>query len=141
MHSTVWKALHNFKIKRAQEARHYQFFFQNLQNYEIFEIFEMFKSNSWINVYYKTVLVVLRLLVLFSTGINFLGKFVAKTQNYQIKLKFCTKTNSKMQSSIVMFIFLFSTGNTFLGKSGLKNHNFQSELKFCTRLIWICRIM
>ena len=31
LHSAVWKALYNFKIKRAQEARHNQFFFQNIQ--------------------------------------------------------------------------------------------------------------
>ena len=36
LHSAVWKALYNFKIKRAQEARHNQFFFQNVQNNEIF---------------------------------------------------------------------------------------------------------
>ena len=53
LYSAVWKALHNVKIKRAQEARHNQFFFQNVQNNEIFEIFKMLKNNSWINVYYK----------------------------------------------------------------------------------------
>ena len=31
--------------KRAQEARHNQFFFQHIQNNEIFEIFKMFKNN------------------------------------------------------------------------------------------------
>ena len=36
--AVVLKALYNFKIKRAQEARHNQFFFQNIQNNEIFEI-------------------------------------------------------------------------------------------------------
>ena len=50
--TVVWKALYNFKIKRAQEARHNQFFFQNVQNNEIFEIFKMFKNNSGINFYY-----------------------------------------------------------------------------------------
>ena len=44
MHSAVWKALHKFQIKRAQEARDKQFSFQNVQNNEIFEIFEMFKN-------------------------------------------------------------------------------------------------
>ena len=42
----VWKALYNFKIKRAQEARHNLFFFENFQNNEVFETFKMFKSNS-----------------------------------------------------------------------------------------------
>ena len=51
LHSAAWKALYSFKIKRSQEARHNQFFFQNILINEIFEIFKMFK-NSWINVYY-----------------------------------------------------------------------------------------
>ena len=52
LHSAVWKALRNFKIKRDQEPRHNQFFFQNVQNNEIFEIFKMFENNSWINIYF-----------------------------------------------------------------------------------------
>ena len=40
------KALYNFKIKRAQEARHNQFLFQNIQENEIFEILKAFKNNS-----------------------------------------------------------------------------------------------
>ena len=31
LHSAVWKALYNFKIKRTQEAKHNKFFFQNVQ--------------------------------------------------------------------------------------------------------------
>ena len=51
---SIWTVLLEklFKIMRAQEARHNQFFFQNIQNNEIFEIFKMFKNNSWINIYY-----------------------------------------------------------------------------------------
>ena len=52
LHSAVWKALRNFKIKRDQEPRHNQFFFQNVQNNEIFEIFKMLENNSWINIYF-----------------------------------------------------------------------------------------
>ena len=48
--TAVWKALYNFKIKRAQEAKNNQFFLQIVQNNEIFEIFKMFKNNRWINV-------------------------------------------------------------------------------------------
>ena len=74
LHSPVWKALYNFKIKRAQETRHNKFFFQNVQNNEIFEIFKMSKNNSWINIYHtKSTLVALGLVVLFSTGITFFG--------------------------------------------------------------------
>ena len=35
-----------FKIKRTQEARHNQFFFQKLPSNEILEIFKVFKNNS-----------------------------------------------------------------------------------------------
>ena len=44
LQNAVFKALYHFKIRRAQEARHNQFFFQNVQNNEIFEIFKMFKN-------------------------------------------------------------------------------------------------
>ena len=66
LHSPIWKALYSFKIKRAQEASHNQFFFQNVQINEIFEIFKMFKN--------------------------------------MFKVKFEIKTNSNMQSSIVVSI-------------------------------------
>ena len=103
----VWKTLYNFKIKRAQEARHNQSFFQNFQNNEIFEIFKMFKNNSWINIYYTKSkrLQSLDCLFCFQLEIPFSGKFGPKTQNYWFKLKFCTQTNSNMQNSIVMFTF------------------------------------
>ena len=42
----VWKALFNFKIKRAQEAIQNQFFFQIVQDNETFKVFKMFKNNS-----------------------------------------------------------------------------------------------
>ena len=51
-------------------------------------------------------LVVLRLIFVFSTGNNFLGgKFSPKTQNCQFKLKFGIKTNSYMQNSMMIFAF------------------------------------
>ena len=51
-------------------------------------------------------LVVLRLIFVFSTGTNFLGgKFSPKNQNCQFKLKFGTKTNSYMQNSMMIFAF------------------------------------
>ena len=75
LHSAVWKALCNFKVKRAQETRDTQFLFQNVKNNEILEIFKIFKNNRWINVYYTKMqtLVVLGLLVLFSTGCTLFG--------------------------------------------------------------------
>ena len=92
---SIWTVLLEklFKIMRAQEARHNQFFFKNIQNNEIFEIFKMFKSNSaefkftkqkakgcspWIAC------------SLFDWKYLFLGKFGKKTQSYQFKLKLCT---------------------------------------------------
>ena len=90
--TVVWKALYNFKVKRALEARHNQFFFQNFQNNEISETFKMFKNNSWINVYYTKSkhLQSLDCLFCFQLEIPFLSKFDPKTRNYQFKLKFCT---------------------------------------------------
>ena len=41
----------------------------------------------------------------FSWKYVFLGKFGPKTQNYQFKLKFFTKTSSNMHNSIVIFTF------------------------------------
>ena len=71
----VWKALYKFKIKRAQEARHNQFFFQYFQNNEIFETLKMFKNTSWINVYYTKSkrLQSLSCLFCFQLEITFLG--------------------------------------------------------------------
>ena len=36
----------------------------------------------------------------------FFGKFGPKSQNYQLKLKFVTETNSNMQNSMMLFSFL-----------------------------------
>ena len=141
--TAVWKALYNFKIKRAHEARHNQLFFQNFLNNEIFDIFKNFKNNSWIKVYYTKSkrLQSLDCLFCFQLKMPFLGKFGPKTQNYQFKLKFCTQTNSNMQISIVMFTFsVFDLKYLFWENLVQKNQNCQSELKFRTRLIWICRI-
>ena len=48
--------------------------------------------------------------------ISFLGKFGPKNQKFQLRLKFCTQTNSNMQNSMVMLIFLLSTGSTLSGQ-------------------------
>ena len=139
LHSAVWKTLYNFKIKRAQEARHNKLFFQNVQNNEIFEIFKMFRNNSWIKVYHTKTLVVLGLFVLFSTGNTFLSKFGPKNQNCQFELKFRTRliwTCRIILKICAVHFFCFRPEKPFLDKSGKKNQNCQQ--KFGTkRLIWI----
>ena len=117
LHSAVWKALYNFKIKRAQEERYNQFFFKNIPNNEIFEIFKMCKNNSWINVYYT------KSKRLINSSWNFVPRLI---QICRI-LWWCS-------------LFLFCTRITFLGKFGPKNQNFLNP-KFLTRLIWIYRII
>ena len=92
LHSAVGKTLYNFKIKRAQKARHNQFFFHNVQNNGTFEVFEMFKDNIWINVYYKksNCLQFIDCLFCLQLEMAFSDKSGPKTQNYQFKMKFCT---------------------------------------------------
>ena len=46
--------------------------------------------------------------LVFESKYPFLGKFGPKSQNYQLKLKFGTYTNSNMQNSIVVFTFSVS---------------------------------
>ena len=143
LHSAVWKALYNFKIKRAQEARHNQYFFLNIQNNELFEIFKMFsttveltfttqKANScspwtacsvfnWKYLFWENSVQKLKII---SLSWNFVSRLI---QICRIP-RWCS-------------LFMFLSGNTFLGRFGPKNQNFQFGLKFRTRLIWICRIM
>ena len=118
MHSAVWKALYNFKIKRAKEARYNHFFFQNVQNNEIFKIYKMFKTNRWISVYYT------KSKHLISLTWNFVPRLI---QICRIPW-WCS-------------LFQFSTRNTFLGKFGPKNQNCQRSWYFVPRLIWICGIV
>ena len=63
---------------------------------------------------------------------SFLGKFGAKNQNCQFKQKFVTRSNSKMQDSLVI-TSQFLTGNTFMGKFGPENQNCQFKLKIGTK--------
>ena len=87
--TVVWKDLYNFKIKRAQEARHDLFFFQNVQNNETFEIFKMFKDNSWINAYHTKSkrLYSLDCLFCFQLEIPFLGKFGLKILKLSVQVE------------------------------------------------------
>ena len=124
--TVVWKALYNFKIKRAQEARHNQFFFQNVQNNEIFEIFKMFKNSSWINAYYTKSkrLSSLDCLFYFRLEIPFLGvNLVQKFKIISLSLNFVPRLIQTWRIPWWSSLFLFSTGNTFLGEFGRKNQH------------------
>ena len=77
-----------YTIKRAQEARQNQFFFQNVQNNEIFEIFKIFKNIFKVKFDTKTdsnmqhSMLVSILSVLDSKATLF-GKFGPKNRNCQ----------------------------------------------------------
>ena len=79
--------------------------------------------------------------LVFESKYPFLGKFGPKSQNYQLKLKFGTYTNSNMQNSMVMFILsVFDWKYPFWA-------NLVQKIKIVTlcwnlvpRLIRICRI-
>ena len=140
--TVVWKALYNFKIKRAQEARHNQFFFQNFQSNEIFEIFNMFRNNSWINVYYTKSKRLQSWLFCFQLEIPFFGvNLVQKLKIISLSWNFVLRLIQIRRIPSSCSLFLFSSGNTFLGKFDPKNQSCQFELKLRTSLIWICRFM
>ena len=106
MHSGAWwKALHiASNIKRAQEARHDQFFFQNVENNEI-EIFKLFENNSWINLYDSKSL--RRLLVLFSTENTFFGKFGPKIKVVSLSWNFVPRLIQKCRIPWWCSLFFF----------------------------------
>ena len=143
LHSAVSKALNNFKIRRAQEARNNQFFFQFFQNNELFEIFKMFKKAVELTFTIQkanvcspwTACSVLNWKFFFWINLVQKLKVISLSWNFVPRLiQIC-----KVQWSCSLF--LFPTGSTFLGKFGPKNQNCQFELKFCTTLTWISRIM
>ena len=73
--------------------------------------------------------------------IPFLGKFSPKSQNYQLKLKFGTYTNSNMQNSIMLFsFFVFEWKYPFWANLVQKVKIISWSLNLVARLIRICRI-
>ena len=146
LHSVVWKALCNFKIKN---------------NDETFEIFKIIKNNSWINVSYTKSKRLQSLDCLFCVQLEilFLGKFGPKNQNY-FELKFRTRLIqiAELYRKYVVFTFSVLEQKTLLrqiwskkSKLSVKAENWYPEanlnmlvpnnqncwfkLKFCTRLI------
>ena len=138
LHSDL-KILYDFKIKRGQEQRHNQFFFQNLQSNEIFEIFKMFKNNSWINVYCTKVNAYTPWTAcsVFNWKYLFWVNLVQKLKIISLSWNFVPRLIQICRIPWWCLLFLFSTGHTFLGKFAPENQNWQ----FRTRLIWICRTM
>ena len=73
--------------KRSQEARHNQFFFQNVQNNETFEIFKMIKNMFKVNFDTKINSNMQKFRLKIAT---LFGKFWPKNRNCQLKLKIGT---------------------------------------------------
>ena len=132
LHSAAWKDLYNFKINRAQDARHNQFFFQNVRNNEIFKTFKMFKTTIELMLttqkahacspFCCVVLCCVGLVFLFLTGKTFLGaKLVQKLKTVSLSWNFVPRLIQIFRILWRCSIFLFLTGNTFVGKFGLKN--------------------
>ena len=141
--TVVWKALHNFEIKRAQEARHDQFFVQNVQN------MRSLRSSKCLETTVELTFTIQKANAcspwtacsVFDWKYLFLVSLVQKLKITSLSWNFAPRL---IQISTIPWwcsLFLFLTENTYLGKFGPKNQNCQFELKFLTRLIWICRIM
>ena len=108
LHSDVWKALYNFKIKTAQTAKNNQFLFQNYQNNEIFEIFKMFKNNCWTTFTTQKAKAwsPWTACSVFDWKYHFLVNLIKTVrEKCQFKLKFSSLTNLNMQNSMLMFTF------------------------------------
>ena len=141
--TVVWKALHNFEIKRAQEARHDQFFVQNVQNMRYLRSSKCLETTvQWTFTIQKAnACSPWTACSVFDWKYLFLVSLVQKLKIASLSWNFAPRL---IQISTIPWwcsLFLFLTENTYLGKFGPKNQNCQFELKFPTRLIWICRIM
>ena len=139
LHSAVWKALYNFKIKRAQEARHNQYFLK------MFKIMKSLRSSKCLKTTVELTFTTQKANAcspwtacsVFNWKYLFWVNLVQKI----ISWNFVPRLVQICRIPRWCSLFLFSTGNIFLGKFGPKNQNWQFVLKFRTRLIWICTIM
>ena len=122
LHSAVWKALYYFKIKKAQEARHSQFFFQNIQNREIFKTFEMLKTTVELTLTTQKA----NACSLWTACSDFNWKYlfwVNLVQNLKIislSWNFVHRLTQTCRIPWWYSLFLFSTENTFWSNFGLK---------------------
>ena len=134
--TVVCKALYNFKIKRAHEARHNQFFFQNFQNNEINEIFKMFKNTVELTFTNQkanacspwTACSVFNWKYLFCVNLVQKLKIISLTWN------FVPRTNSNMQNSLVMFTFSFFDRKYFFVQIWSKKLSVWAEISHYTNL-------
>ena len=133
LHSDVWKALYNFKIKWAQEARNNQFRFQNVRSNEIFEIFKIFKKNSLINVYCTTqkanACSPWTVCSVFDWKYPFWVNLVQKLKNVSLSWNLVLRL---IQICRMFTFFCFSLEIPFWANLVQKNQNCQFELKFGT---------
>ena len=129
LRSAVWKALYNFKVKRAQEARDNQFLFQNIKKMIFLRTlkcskatveltFTTLKSNAcspW------------NVCSVFDCKCPFLVNLV-ETENYQFKLKLVNVLVWISRIPWWCSLFLFLSGNTLFGQIWFK----KLKLKFAT---------
>ena len=73
--------------------------------------------------------------------IPFLGKFGPKIKNCQLRLKFCTETNSNMQNAMALLTFSFFYDiYPFEAKVGQKIKIFSLNWNVLPRINWVCKI-
>ena len=148
LHSAVWKALYNFKIKRAQEERDSIFKWDKF-SFKMFKIIRSLRSSKCLKTTVELTFTTQKANAcspwtacsVFSWKCLFWVNLVQKLKIISLSWNFVPRLIQICRIPWWCSLFLFSTGNTFLGKFGPKNQNCQFELKFRTRLIWICRIM
>ena len=139
LHGAIWKTLYNFKIKRAQKARHNQFFFQNVQEMRSLRSSKCLKTTAELT---------------FTTPKANACSSSTACSDFNLKYHFWVNLGQKLRIISLNWNFVprqiqicripwwcSLTENTFLGEFSPKYQNCQFELKFRIRLIWICRIM
>ena len=141
MHSAVWKALKNFKIKRAKETRRNQIFFQNVKKKK-----KYLRSSKYLKTTVELTFTTQKAntcsLWTALTGntfcwVNLIQKFKIISLSWNIVPRLIQICRIPWRC----LLFLFSIGQSFFGRFGPKDKNCQFELKFCNKLIWTCRIM
>ena len=124
LHSAVWKALYNFKIKGAQKAR---YIITNF-SFKMFKIMRFLRSSKCSKTTVeltlttkKQMLVVLDLTVLFSTGNNFFCvNLVQKLKIVSLSWNLILTVIQICRISLWCSLFLFLTGKYLFGQTWSK---------------------